>query len=182
VILACIWIGWLAYWVVTAFTVKRTIERGGWLGHRLVMVVIAGALLAGFRLLGDRPSTTLWQTPAGIALACVLVAAAGAAFAIWARIVLGRNWSAEVAFKQGHELIESGPYALVRHPIYAGILAMGVGSALDVGRPIGLALLIGLCGGFAWKAREEEGMMRRHFPEAYADYRRRVRAVIPFVL
>ena len=182
VIIEGIWIAWAAYWLLAAFRTKRTVERGGLLGYRAVTVVLALALLAGFRLLGDRPASVIWHTPGWLAILCVCLVAAGAAFAIWARIVLGRNWSAEVTFKQGHELIETGPYALARHPIYTGILAMGIGTVIDYGRPIGLALLIGLCGGFWWKARDEERIMSRHFPTAYAQYKARVHAIIPFVL
>jgi protein-S-isoprenylcysteine O-methyltransferase Ste14 len=71
---------------------------------------------------------------------------------------------------------------LARHPIYTGILLMGLGTAINYGRAIGFALLLSLCAGFWWKAREEEGIMSSHFPDAYADYKTRVRAIIPFVL
>jgi len=87
-----------------------------------------------------------------------------------------------VTFKQDHELIESGPYALVRHPIYTGLIAMALGTAIAYGRAIGFALFIGLCGGLWWKARQEERIMSRYFPDAYAEYKTRVRASIPFVL
>jgi protein-S-isoprenylcysteine O-methyltransferase Ste14 len=107
---------------------------------------------------------------------------AGAAFSVWARIALGRNWSAEVTFKEDHELIESGPYALARHPIYTGLILMALGTAIHYARPIGFAVLVALCGGLWWKARQEEQIMSRHFPDAYADYKTRVRSIIPFVL
>ena len=107
---------------------------------------------------------------------------AGAAFTVWARVTLGRNWSAEVTFKQDHELIESGPYALVRHPIYTGLIAMALGTAINYGRAIGFALLLALCAGVWWKAREEEKIMTAHFADAYTEYRERVPAIIPFVL
>jgi protein-S-isoprenylcysteine O-methyltransferase Ste14 len=177
-----IWIAWAAFWLLAALRTKRTVERGGLFGYRTVTVVIMLALLGVFALFGHRPASVLWRPPGWLALVCVCLTAVGAAFAIWARVVLGRNWSAEVTFKQGHELIESGPYALARHPIYTGILAMGIGTAVDYGRAIGVALLIGLCGGFWWKARDEERIMSRHFPKAYAQYKARVHAIIPFVL
>jgi protein-S-isoprenylcysteine O-methyltransferase Ste14 len=181
VVLACVWAGWLAYWLISASKTKRTIERGGFFGYRLVMVGVTLALVGVFRVFGQRPVAMLWQAAAAPAIACVLLAVAGAAFAIWARIVLGRNWSAEITFKQDHELIETGPYALVRHPIYTGILAMALGTALNLGRPIGISLLVGLCVSFWWKARGEERIMISHFPQ-YARYRARVPAIIPFLL
>jgi protein-S-isoprenylcysteine O-methyltransferase Ste14 len=181
-VIAGIWIVWLAYWLLAAFATKRTVERGDLFGYRLVALVLVVALLAVFGLFGLAPESVIWNTPAAVAIACVCVVAAGAAFAVWARIVLGRNWSAEVTFKQGHELIESGPYALVRHPIYTGLLTMGLGTAIDYGRPSGIALLVGLSGAFWVKARQEEKIMELHFPTAYAEYKARVPAIIPFLM
>ena len=176
------WIAWAVYWVMMAFTTKRTIERGGFIGYRVVAgILIAGMVVAG-RLLHVSSHARLWQTtlPLGIVTDCMVLA--GAAFTVWARITLGRNWSAEVTFKEDHELIESGPYALVRHPIYTGLILMALGTAINYGRAIGFALLVALCGGLWWKARQEERIMSSHFPDAYRAYKTRVRAIIPFVL
>jgi protein-S-isoprenylcysteine O-methyltransferase Ste14 len=87
-----------------------------------------------------------------------------------------------VTFKQDHELIESGPYALARHPIYTGLILMGLGTAIDYGRAIGFVLFLGLCGGLWWKALQEERIMSEHFPDSYAEYKTRVHAIVPFVL
>jgi protein-S-isoprenylcysteine O-methyltransferase Ste14 len=180
--IGCCWIAWLLYWVIMALRTKRTIEREGFLGYRLVaIIVIAGWVTAG-RLLHVPPQSQLWQVTLALGVASACIVLAGAAFTVWARITLGRNWSAEVTFKQDHELIESGPYALARHPIYTGLIAMALGTAIDYGRAIGFGLLLSLCGSFWWKARQEEKIMTRHFPEAYATYKTRVRAIIPFVL
>jgi protein-S-isoprenylcysteine O-methyltransferase Ste14 len=176
------WAAWLVYWVVMAFTTKRTIERGGFLGYRLVALVLVLGLLAIGRLLHVSPQSRPWQTTLALGLVSDCIVLAGAAFTVWARVTLGRNWSAEVTFKQDHELIESGPYALARHPIYTGLIVMALGTAIDYGRVIGLAVFFSLCGALWWKARQEERIMSRHFPEAYAEYRARVRAIVPFVL
>jgi protein-S-isoprenylcysteine O-methyltransferase Ste14 len=176
------WIAWALYWLLMAFATKRTVERGSLLGYRVVVVVIVAVALAAGRLLDVSPHTRLWHTPLGVGIAADALVVAGVAFTVWARVTLGRNWSAEVTFKQGHELIESGPYALARHPIYTGLIAMGLGTAIDYGRVIGFALFVAVVGGLAWKARDEEHMMRSHFPDAYAAYKARVRAIIPFVL
>jgi protein-S-isoprenylcysteine O-methyltransferase Ste14 len=178
----CCWIVWVVYWAVMAFSTKRTIERGGFIGYRLTaLVLMAGSVAAG-RLLHVSAQSQLWQgSPAlGVLSDCIVLA--GAAFTVWARVTLGRNWSAEVTFKQDHELIESGPYALARHPIYTGLAAMALGTAINYGRAVGFALLVSLCGAVWWKARQEERIMSRHFPGAYAKYKTRVRAIIPFVL
>ena len=87
-----------------------------------------------------------------------------------------------VTFKQDHELIESCPYALARHPIYTGLILMGLGTAIDYGRAIGFVLFLGLCGGLWWKALQEERIMSEHFPDSYAEYKTRVHAIVPFVL
>jgi protein-S-isoprenylcysteine O-methyltransferase Ste14 len=176
------WIAWVVYWVVTAFATKRTVERGGFIGYRLVAGIVIVGLVAAGRLLHVSSQSQLWQTTLALGVVTDCIVVAGAAFTVWARITLGRNWSAEVTFKQDHELIESGPYALARHPIYTGLIVMALGTAINYGRAIGIALLVSLCGGLWWKARQEERIMSRHFPEAYAEYKSRVRAIIPFVL
>jgi protein-S-isoprenylcysteine O-methyltransferase Ste14 len=176
------WIAWVVYWVIMAFTAKRTIERGGFIGYRLLTLVLIVVLVATGRLLHVSSQSQPWQTTLALGVVTDCIVVAGAAFTVWARITLGRNWSAEVTFKQDHELIASGPYALARHPIYTGLIAMALGTAVNYGRAIGFALLIALCGGLWWKARQEERIMSRHFPDAYAEYKMRVRAIIPFVL
>jgi protein-S-isoprenylcysteine O-methyltransferase Ste14 len=178
----CCWIAWLVYWAVMAFSSKRTVERGGFLGYRLVALVLVLGLLAAGRLFHLSSHSRLWGTTLALGIATDLIVLAGAAFTVWARVVLGRNWSAEVTFKRDHELIESGPYALVRHPIYTGLIVMALGTAINYGRVIGFVLLIAICGAVWWKAGEEERMMSRHFPDAYAEYKLRVRAIVPFVL
>lgn len=178
---AC-WIAWLVYWVAMAFATKRTVERGGFVGYRLVAgVLILGLVFAG-RLLNISSHSELWHTSIALGIATDLLVLAGLAFTVWARVVLGRNWSVEVTFKEDHELIQSGPYALARHPIYTGLIAMALGTAINYGRPLGFAVFAGLCGALWWKAREEERMMSEHFPGEYAGYRMRVHAIIPFLL
>jgi protein-S-isoprenylcysteine O-methyltransferase Ste14 len=176
------WIAWLAYWVIMAFATKRTVERRGFIGYRLVAIILIVGLAAAGRLLHVSSQSQLWHRTLALGIASDCIVLAGAAFTVWARITLGRNWSAEVTFKQDHELIESGPYALARHPIYTGLIVMALGTAINYGRAIGFAVFVGLCGGLWWKARQEERIMSRHFPDAYARYKARVRAIIPFVL
>jgi protein-S-isoprenylcysteine O-methyltransferase Ste14 len=176
------WAGWLLCWIIMAFATKRTLERGGFIGYRVVAVMIVGGLIILGRLSHVSSRSQLWQVtvPAGVVTDLIVVA--GVAFTVWARLVLGRNWSAEVTVKEDHQLIESGPYALVRHPIYTGLIVMALGTAINYGRAIGFALLLALCGGLWWKARQEERVMSGQFPAAYADYKARVPAIIPFLL
>jgi protein-S-isoprenylcysteine O-methyltransferase Ste14 len=176
------WLAWVLYWVAMAFATKRTIERHGFFGYRLVAVVVVIASILLGKLVRVSPHAQLWPASLALGIASDCIVLAGAAFTVWARITLGRNWSAEVTFKQDHELIESGPYMLARHPIYTGLIAMALGTAINYGRALGFALFLALCAALWWKARQEEQVMSRHFPDAYADYRARVRAIIPFVL
>jgi protein-S-isoprenylcysteine O-methyltransferase Ste14 len=107
----------------------------------------------------------------------------GLLIALWARRELGPNWSSSVVFKEQHELIERGPYRFVRHPIYSGVLLMLLGTMVVWGRLVGVVALLVIIAGLSVKASLEERLLARHFPEAYARYRRRVRAaVIPFVI
>jgi protein-S-isoprenylcysteine O-methyltransferase Ste14 len=110
----------------------------------------------------------------------VALVIAGLAFAIWARVHLGGNWSGTVTIKQGHELIRSGPYAYVRHPIYTGLITALLGTTLASGTvhaAIGLAII---AVSFVHKSRIEEGFMRETFPGAYQRYSAEVPALIPF--
>jgi len=106
----------------------------------------------------------------------------GLAIAIWARKVLAQNWSgASVIFRQGHELITTGPYGYARHPIYSGILLMVLGTAASIGTVgAGFAVLVILCW-FLYRVGVEERLLTKHFPEEYPAYARRVKALVPFI-
>src|SRR4051794_28656255 len=100
----------------------------------------------------------------------------------WARAVLGRNWSGTITLKEDHELIVRGPYRLVRHPIYTGLLAMIVATMLQHG-PIAGKIGFVLVGFSLWiKLSHEEEVMLKQFPDRHAAYRARVKRIIPFIL
>lgn len=111
-----------------------------------------------------------------IALLCTAV---GLAFAIWARFYIGQNWSGAVTIKVGHELICTGPYRWVRHPIYSGILLALLGTALQRGRVEDLVAVPLFAFGFWIKMRTEEQFMRRTFGDQYSEYTRMTGALIP---
>jgi protein-S-isoprenylcysteine O-methyltransferase Ste14 len=177
------WLAWALVWLFAAFGTKRT-QRREPLGSRLVYVltgVVGGVLIAARELpWAQLMNLRLWPRaplPYWTGLALLY---GGLAFAVWARVHLGRNWSGSVTVKEGHELIRTGPYGYVRHPIYTGILAGVLGTALCSGTLraacglaiIGVALLL--------KARTEERFMRETFPGQYQKYREQVPALIPF--
>jgi protein-S-isoprenylcysteine O-methyltransferase Ste14 len=178
-VIALCWAVAAVVWAVSALFVKRTVERPrGWTRLLTVLAVIwvfaVMSRIAGF----EQP---LWSPSAAVGVLADLITIAGLAVAIWARATLGRNWSGRVVFKQDHELIQHGPYAYVRHPIYSGLLLMILGTAIESGRLASFALLAAFVALFAVKAHFEEQLMTRHFPEAYPQYRRRVKALIPGV-
>ncbi len=180
---AVLWLGWLAYWLVAARDVKTTRRREGATTFLLnrVFVVIGALLLVIYR----QPLHWLNERfiPPGLAayfLGLVMVAA-GLGFAVWARVYLGRNWSATVTVKQDHELVRSGPYGLVRHPIYTGLLLALLGTAVGIGEWRGLVALAFFTIGFLVKIKAEERLMSETFGEQYARYRAEVPALIPFI-
>lgn len=182
IILGC-WIIFIAYWIASAMRVKATAERQSrWsaLVHRIPLG-FSYLLMANWHL---PPPLNLSVTPhADWALAMGdLVCVLGLFVTLWARWTLAGNWSSDVTFKQGHELIRTGPYRFVRHPIYTGILFMCLGTALVIGQLGGWLALPLMTAAFWIKLRQEERLMLRHFPDQYPAYRKQVKALVPFVI
>ncbi|HZU91850.1 MAG TPA: isoprenylcysteine carboxylmethyltransferase family protein [Stellaceae bacterium] len=178
-----LWLAWIAYWIVAARNAKPTRWRepvGAHLLHGLPLLFCA-VLLVGPRWLP--PALTARIAPAGPSLPLVgaIMVAAGLGFAIWARRHLGRNWSGRVEVKKDHALVRTGPYRLVRHPIYSGLLFALAGTALAIGEWRGAPALACAALGFFGRIRAEEAQMRRLFPE-YERYRNQTAALIPFLL
>ena len=178
------WLVFVAIWVIAAVSTKRTVyreTRAQRLRYWVWLVSAYFLLLYGPRLpfpLNLRIVPHATPTAMAAAVLCLI----GLAFAVWARVTLGRNWSGVVALKEGHELIERGPYRFVRHPIYTGILTMFFATALAVGHLAGFAATLLMFASFWIKLRDEEKLMLQQFPEQYAAYRQRTRRIVPFVL
>jgi protein-S-isoprenylcysteine O-methyltransferase Ste14 len=178
------WIIFIIVWLVAAASAKRTIYRESSAERTRYWV----ALAIGYFLLiksSSLPPPSDWlvvphtKSSAWIgAFLCV----SGLVFAIWARVILGGNWSGVITLKEGHELIERGPYRVVRHPIYTGLLAMFAGTAIAIGFFGGFIGLVLLFVSFWIKLKREEDLMLKHFPEKYSAYRHRVKRIIPFVV
>lgn len=182
--LAVLWLSWLAYWLVAARNVKATKRREPAATFLLNRVFVAvGVLLLLFPHLPLHWLEQRFIAPSITAYAIGLaMVAAGLGFSVWARVYLGRNWSATVTVKQDHELIRSGPYGLVRHPIYSGLLFALLGTAIAIGEWRGLMAFAAIAAGFLVKISAEERFMQQTFGEQYARYRREVAALIPFVV
>jgi protein-S-isoprenylcysteine O-methyltransferase Ste14 len=180
-IAAIIWFVFLLFWIVSARKLKA-IKRREPLRERvlyMVPMVVAYALLFNdqftFTALGRR----FVPLDPRIGVSGIVITALGVAFAIWARLHLGENWSATVTVKAGHELIESGPYRTVRHPIYTGMLVAMAGSAIALGQLRGLLALVVTAVGFYFKARKEERYMLSEFAEKYQAYASRTGMLLP---
>jgi protein-S-isoprenylcysteine O-methyltransferase Ste14 len=184
VLIPTLWILWLVYWVVAARATGETKRRESFesrLSH-YGPLILGGMLLAVPGILGpglERPFHA--QTLSWFWIEVALVAL-GLGFSAFARAQLGRNWSVGVAVKQGHELVRSGPYALVRHPIYTGLLLALIGSALAIGKWRALLGLTLMVVAILRKLTIEERFMTEQFGETYARYRAEVPALIPFLV
>ena len=117
-----------------------------------------------------------------IAAVGALLTMLGVAFACWARYVLGRNWSSVVQVKEDHELIQTGPYHWVRHPIYTGLLLAFFGTAMAIGEWRGAICVAIVAVSFWFKLKLEERWMRENFGSTYEQYMARTKALIPGVL
>lgn len=182
IIVGC-WITFLVVWVIHARRVKAVAEKQGplsALAHR-IPVGLGWWMLAYPRW----PAPMNWLIVSHTALILALGTAVciyGLAFTIWARRTLAGNWSSDVTFKQGHELVRTGPYRLVRHPIYTGLLIMSLGTAIVVGQlHCWLSIPVSLFG-FWIKLSQEERLLLRHFPGEYPAYQKQVKALLPFIL
>jgi protein-S-isoprenylcysteine O-methyltransferase Ste14 len=184
-IVSALWLGWCLYWFIAARDVKAIVKRES-AGSRFLHVAPLVAAAALFMISPAHLPAVLTRRwlPLGWGWYWLGVAmiAIGLGFATWARVHLGRNWSGTVALKQGHDLVRSGPYALVRHPIYSGLSLAFLGSAFAWGDWRGL--LAFACAMVAILARmgAEDRLMAATFGEAYARYRRDTRALIPYVI
>ena len=181
-IIASLWLAWAIIWLVAAGSAKTTRRRESLRSqalHRLPLFIAAALMIWRRPLPPPLMERFLPATPAVAALGVIMVAA-GLGFAVWARWYLGANWSGMVTVKVQHELIRTGPYRYVRHPIYTGLLLAIAGTAAALGEwrdaiAFGLAFFA-----FIVKSRVEERWMGETFPE-YESYRRATAALVPFI-
>lgn len=183
-LIGALWLAWAAYWFIAARNAKQSRREESLLsraGH-IIPLGIGAWLLWADRLPGGFLSGRMLPDTQATFWAGFAVTALGLAFAIAARRYLGRNWSGIVTVKQDHELIRTGPYRYVRHPIYSGLLLAVAGSAIARGEWRGVLAVLIVFAALWRKLKLEEQWMIETFGDAYLRYRAEVRALIPFVL
>ena len=183
-IISVCWGAFFVTWVVAAIFTKRTVYRES-RGQRVryIVPIIIGWFLVfrGHRLPYPFNVSVIPRSDVILVVAAILCVC-GLTFCLWARAILGRNWSGTVTLKEGHELLVRGPYRLVRHPIYTGLLAMLIATMLQQGRIAGIIGLVLVFVSLWIKLSEEEQVMLKQFLDEYAAYQQRVSRLIPFVL
>ncbi|HLO17219.1 MAG TPA: isoprenylcysteine carboxylmethyltransferase family protein [Anaerolineales bacterium] len=188
VIAAC-WIIFILYWFISGRSVKSIQETRGWLGGNWYSIFyLIGSLFIGnfgfLRKLGiptDRLAILLLPPTIVLNIIVILLLVVGLMIAIVARRTLAGNWSGAVALKKDHELITTGFYHYVRHPIYTGMLIMILGTALSfatLGACIGFLIILF---GVLLKLNQEEALLAEHFAQEYLSYKKHTRVLIPFL-
>jgi protein-S-isoprenylcysteine O-methyltransferase Ste14 len=175
VAIAAIWIVFWIYWLISAVSAKKGSGAVRSRVPRLIIVVILVVLLRVLKLGSVSVNSVALEVVGSILFL------AGLGLAVWARVYLGRNWGMPMTQKDEPELVTSGPYRYVRHPIYSGILLAMLGSALAASLYWLLALAI-LGAYFIYSATVEEKLMASSFPATYQSYKTRTKMLIPFVL
>jgi protein-S-isoprenylcysteine O-methyltransferase Ste14 len=182
-IIGDLWMLFALYWLVSALNRKKTKRRESWFQRLAYVLPLVAAFFLLFRYeyghtwLGTRfvPDTPMvhWL---GVA-----IMASGVAIAFWARFHLGANWSGVVTLKEGHELIRTGPYRTIRHPIYTGILFAFLGNVIEVGQVRGLIGLLIIWLSFYVKARREESFLAQEFGPNFNEHTQRTGMFLPKV-
>ena len=178
------WGVFIVVWLLAAISTKRTVyreSRAQRLRYMIPIMIGCYLLFRGYRLPYPFNVRIIPHIDAILVTAAALCIC-GVGLCFWARAVLGRNWSGTVTLKENHELIVNGPYRLVRHPIYTGLLAMIFATMTQQGRLAGIMGFILIFVSLWIKSSSEEELMRKQFPDQYAAYRKRVKRIIPFLL
>jgi protein-S-isoprenylcysteine O-methyltransferase Ste14 len=187
VITAASWVLFIVFWIVNAPKTKKDATRqGSWLASLAIRFVIVVAVIVlirvpGGRQLVQRSRGFFSYSIATFGIVGAALCVVGVTIAVWARACLGANWSARPSLKTDHELITSGPYHLIRHPIYTGMLLAALGTGIDAGI-LGLLIFVVVAVVLIRRIPVEEKLMIELFQEQYLSYKRRTKALIPFVV
>jgi protein-S-isoprenylcysteine O-methyltransferase Ste14 len=179
-----IWTAWIVSWMAAAVWTSRTKRRPPF-GEELISRVftVLGALML-FGIYSPRYISvlTLWHVDLQTGWFLAVLTAAGFAFSWWARIYLGSLWSGSITVKEGHHVVDTGPYRFVRHPIYTGIIVASFATAIDKGTYVAIAGAVLMLVGWFIKARIEERFLRAELgAQAYDSYASKTAMLVPFV-
>jgi protein-S-isoprenylcysteine O-methyltransferase Ste14 len=177
-----IWFIWWVTWMAAAFWSDRAVKRPPRRSQIVYRLLAAGGAILLFGLYRHHVSTEglLWHSPAPVSWLMAVVASAGLLFTWWARIHLGRLWSSSVGRKADHRVVDTGPYGIVRHPIYSGITLAAIATAIMRGTLAAWLGVVALTFGWYVKARMEEEFLREELgADAYNAYARRVPMLVP---
>ena len=178
IIVGC-WIAFFGVWLVMSIIGGGGSGRSSVASSAVRLVIFLG-LAAALRYTDQTRVLELTRGVVGIPVAGCVVCVVGVAFAIWARVALGRNWGMPMTRHAQPELVTAGPYAHVRHPIYTGVITMFIGTALVY--PLAALPTLLMSAYFVFSARREERDMVRRFPDTYPEYKKRSKMLVPFVL
>jgi len=178
-----IWVVFFGYWFWSARSTKKVVSsEPTWtrIAHLTAMIVsftlvLAGEFLPDFLREPLLPPSFPWE------IVGVGISSLGVSFAIWARVTLGANWSGAVTLKKGHQIIKTGPYQWVRHPIYTGIIMNILGSAIVSEEIRGLIAIVLVVVAYLVKIPKEEKLLSKHFPKDYPKYRAKTWKLVPFI-
>ena len=179
-IIALCWLIFLVYWIINWRSVKPA-QEVAWKasGFRWTMLWILVVLLLPKHSL---QFLTAAATPTGaLEILGLGLAVMGLLIALVARKTLADNWSSNIEFKKNHRLITDGIYGYVRHPIYTGIISMGLGSILVDQSLFVILLFIGVTAFLLFKMNKEETLLQKHFPKEYTEYKKKTKALFPFI-
>ncbi len=178
-VLPLLWVAWIVSWVIASRWASAPVrtERGSGLRYRILLTIGCLLIVLPLRQHWQAP---LWRPTSAQAWFLDALALAGFAFCWWARLHLGLLWSSNVTIKPDHHIVDSGPYGLVRHPIYTGLLIAVIASVLMNGTALGIVGGLAMLAGFIAKARLEEKTLREALgAPAYDAYASRVPMLIP---
>lgn len=179
--IAAAWVVWIITWVLAAGWSVRTASHHDLGAESPSRVLTLAAIVMIMTSYWPMSFGTLWVTPSTIAWAMFALTAAGLLFTWAARLHLGPLWSSTSAPTEDHRIVDTGPYGIVRHPVYAGLLLAAIATAIERGRIESIAGALVLIAAVSLRAKLEERFLRRDLgDEAYAAYRRRVPMLIPF--
>lgn len=178
------WLGWWLVWIAAWLFTKRTAWQQPVKNRLLYSILLWLAFVFEYLSLAHRgTSLNIVVLPqiAGVVWLGFFLTLFGALFAIAARFTLGSNWSRSMDLKEGHQLVARGPYALVRHPIYTGVILMCIGSALVAGTLLGLVGILLAIWSCMIRIPQEEALMTQQFPNEYPLYAKRVKRLAPLI-